>query len=503
MTPDFTDQDGVLRFLSPFWTRSFPDKGFSRGMASTHAAMTLQVHQDSVEFINSASIETAPLYHREIFVPVRLLESSGSIGPLPIAYGEGILYGDQPAGTIYREGDIFEYGGAERRASFYYWSLPSGIHSIGPTLLDRLSVAGNALVEGQDFVSPDGEIVAFPTNPFSDPRFTPRAVTLPDGSETREITLWATNVWVDQNLIYRKFASPFTATKTSSEDLRRFVTALMRLYCGGPSILSLDSFVAACAGQPVSEGEGEIIESIESFGGESLVITDQNVYRVPSGVALRGRISAGTELIKGEPLTTVTQVDDLLSDPTWWTGLVGMTLRPSMQSDGAGALFFPNSQEIAIGGGSASVRFPVLGDPTALESFWSRVDSHGGLGDYLWLKNGVVDENGHQDYSSGTLVNPMQFLVEDLLGNAVIAVRVGIDRVADHRALTKRLSFLDGAVFAGASLAFFIDYSTLEAYDLSTVEETITVARGMGVIEDEVNPNTTESVTPRLSVSRR
>lgn len=492
MKNDFTTEDGALSFLSSFWTSAFPDTGFVRGLSASYALETAQAYQEAVEIINSCSVSETPLHSLELTTPLILNESEMGVGPLPITYGSGIVYGDQPSDSIYREGEIFEFGGKEKLSPFYYFALPENVVSIGSTVVNRLVNPSEVLIADQDFLVVDSRVIAFDRNPFEGGTFPIRAA-----GDDRQIVAWLSSVQSDKNLLYRRHGYPFFTNPASSIELREACKTLFALYTGGPSQLMIDAFVAANARQPVIAEIEEVIEEVEPFGDEIVIVTDRSVYRVASDCPLRAQVKVGARMRAGTPLTEVTQVDDLISNPKWWESEAGITLGRGLQHPDfyKGPLFIPNTEvratPVEVDGGEMSAEFEIFGSEEAVESFWEKV--HQGspeskfLGTELWKRRGITDSNGDPDFDSPVVLNPMGFVVEDLLGVSLVGVRVQADKLDDPVEFLENMKNLHRGLTPISLLIFFIDYSVSEEYDLSDTAEAPTAALGAGIYRDEVD----------------
>lgn len=504
MKQDFTTKDGPLSFLSSFWSLAFPDQGFVQGVGRSYALQAAQAYQDAIEVINTASLDKTPLYHRELVMPITLVESEMSIGPLPISYGSGIVYGDQPGGSIYREGDIFEYGGRERLSSFYYFPVQEDVVSVGSVLTERLVNPLTILAKDRDFIIIDRRVVAFLRNPFEAGAFPVRT----DAGGERTIIAWAHEAHIDKGFLHRRWGFPFFSSEVSTEAMRGFCRSMFSLYAKGPSRLMLDSFVSAMARQPVVSEVVEVVETVAPFDGEQLVVTDKSVYHVPHDVELRPEVFPGARLSGGFPLTKVTQVDDILSDPKWWQTEGGITLNRALQHPDyfGGAIYLPNKDVVAVAHGDASARFEVSGTEDAVRRFWEKVDAGSPDGNYLgyelWKRKGVVDEDGEPDLSRPLLVNPMGLIVEDILGVSIVAVRVVGGQVPDMREFLENMRNLHRGTAPGALLIFFIDYQLSSEYDPSGTAGALGVSMGLGIYEEDFTlSGITESLNTKQSIS--
>jgi len=484
---DFTDPNTFLDFFGSFWNRFFPDQPVIRGIASGDAHTITQLYQELVEAVNAISIHTISPFHRESVYPITLRRSTFSQGPDLLTFGNGSVFGAQPPNGKFFEGATFQYGGLERRSGLYYVGIPDKIREMGACLINSLIDPSVMLVRDSDFIVRD-DIVIFRTNPFDNPLIAKRKISSADGnSEEDEIILWATNVSVDRNELWTQygFAVPDLRQNTlTAPAARRYLEALRAVYnvrAGGPTSRMLDSLVASLVGAPVSRHGGEIVQSIESFSGNTLVITDVEVYRVPDTLEIRPEIKVGVELWAGQPLTTTTQVFDRTVQSNWWTDMPALFVgRDFLMADITSALGFLNeSSPVDVGivetasDGSAgrTGRFYLAGVPGDVEQFWSGVRQRGlsGLGffgDQLYRKFSVVDGNGELDFTQDLLVNPLQLLATDLLADSIIPVKIKVSTATQAALFSDGLHILHDVVPAHLSLLILMDVTVQDEFAL-------------------------------------
>ena len=492
---DFSNKDAFLDFFGSFWNRFFPDQQVLGGVAAGDAHTIAQTYQDMVEQINATSLDTITPFHRELVHPIVLKKSAFSQGPDFLTFGNGAVFGQQPEGGKFRSGVTFQYGGLEQRSGLYYIGIPDRIKNVGRCIINGLIDPSVMLVRDADFILVDDTIV-FKDDPFANPLIAQRAVAAEDGvGDDVEIVLWATNVDIDRKDLYRQYGFAVSNLQDSSEAYRVALRAIYHTFAGGPTLHMLDSFVAALAGLPLARRGNEKVLSIETFGTNTLVITDAEVYSFDQATLdLRPEIQAGTVLWAGQPLTTATQVFDRTLQPNWWVPLSGLTIgRDWLVADITSALTFTNqvvpvelgiTEVSGVGNSGRTGKFYLAGKPSDVEIFWKGVRARSlqegrFLGDELYRRAGVVDGDGNPDFTQDLNVTPLEILANDLLADGVIPVRIEVSSLPQAQFLLQNLRILRDVVPAYLGLMILIDVS---------IEESFPLVAAQSVLETELSP---------------
>jgi hypothetical protein len=448
-------------------------------MASADAIQLGQIYLDFVESVNRLSTREIPVFHKENFKLLILRESQLTRGIDSLKFGAGADYGPQPSDSKFTPGTVFTYGGFTSRSDLYYFSLPSDVVEIGATIMNRPDNPSAVFVRNTDFIVPEPGIIAFKDNPFENSLLSVHLIAAPDGTtQDREILLWMTSADIETHNIYTQFGFIFSSVQTSSEFYRILIEKIFLLFADGPSLGMIDSFVAAAAGQPVVMEAQEVVQSIDMLGSDTLVVTDHSVYRIPDGIPLRESVYAGATLAGGTPLTAVTAVYDRASNTRWWTTEPALALtRDSVQASIEGFLGFFNQIAVvtymgeAIQGRDSTglAEFSIAGLPKDVETFWQYVHDASiardqFLGPLIWRRAGAVllvdadDGLPKPDYEQVVTVNPIQFLVENLIGNNLIVIKINMSLVNQVNSLLQSMVYLRQAIPAHTAIIIFIRF---------------------------------------------
>lgn len=437
MKGDFTNSDNFASYFSSYWSQMFGEPAFIQGVADGCSRQLAQHYINLGEAVNASSIRDIAPFHTELVYPIFIKKSEYSVGPKLLTYGGGGVFGPQLPGGKFKEGKTLQFGAGADLNAMFYADLPDDVCGGGSVIMNRLFQPSVIMVAGADFVFEDG-VVFFREDIFANPLIPQRAIAGPNGSETvdHEIVLWASGVQIEKFDLYRQYGHLFFDRTVSGPAGRQALESIFNLYSSGPSIARLDSFVAASCGFPVSAEALENVVSIETLGGNQVVVTDLGVYKIPAGLTLRDNVIPGSVLQAGTPLTTATVVQDRFSHPLWWTEIDALTLGRNFVVSGNPVLGFVNKDlpvtlldTVNVGGFQHQFcKFYLAGQARSVDEFWAEtrrrsLDRNEFLAETLWIGAGLLDLEGNPDYSQPLMVNPMRIL-NDLIGDNLIIIKI-------------------------------------------------------------------------------
>ena len=184
---------------------------------------------------------------------------------------------------------------------------------------------------------------------------------------------------------------------------------------------------------------GETVEVVTSDNQGQLIITDKTVYRGhPNAVPL---VSVGDVLQPNQDIYDTVQVLDLGDGKTDNLSVLQGLAITSAIADFDDVVVAPNDTgnwtSLGYRDGEPEVRFDLVGEPGAVESFWDGVHARG-----------VATGKPLADFVNATdPVNPMQFLFDNLLGSNVILISIKPEHfLSDAKGFISRLETLVPAV---------------------------------------------------------
>ncbi len=394
--------DQLFEQLGSFWKAYLNDVELLR----YHQWAKLQLHADvylrSVEVAAALSIDQVQPFVARQWRLIRLLESDLSADANVIKYGSGKTFGD---GTIF--GQIDEHS--------FAWKVPADIADIG-LLVDHVIAPRHIYDVATCTFDPDRGELRFAVNPFT----TLDVLPVYDASGAlidRQVLLWARNVKEDHNTPYLRYGGVLGVKSESSPDYVAILQACWHMLVGGPSIAELTRGLMASVGLPFCEG-GETVEVVQVDDEGLAIVTDLRVYRYHADAT--PLVAVGDELEPGQALVDTVQVYEFGSGrPRTYDALAGLAAGPDLLNGVGSSVVFPNVDEEWAVQDDGDVRFTLYGDATDVEAFWDAIHAQGvAAGQTLGNLVGVTGPG------SEIPVNPLKFVVDNLLGANLIVVVV-------------------------------------------------------------------------------
>jgi len=543
---DFDKSRVLISLLGSFWSRTFAGKDQIESYALGTAHIANQTHRNLLETVAAVSRFDVPLFHTETLVPVVIKKSEANnvktasprFDRTSAPFNANITF-NQPANV-----------------AFFSFPLPEKLADVGQ-LFNRITFPTAALTKNVDFViDSDDAALVFNTNPFDNPAFLRRAVTV-NGVDDEEITLWGFCGKFDYEFVFHQFAYAVGIKLKTSQGYKDLTNAVINgLIDGGASAATLDLAFAAICGIPVSSEPTETVEVVDYDSHGLLVVTDKTVYRFSGNanavVSVGQVISAGTQLIRGidikeffvgntyathfaadvsllccpppnnvlvdnafEPL--VTESDDvILLDPNTYTCQPARREITALALDGDylsacfyGDLVFENRQvplEVITDHplGYTYLKFKLGGFPADAERFFDEIHARGVAaaeaapqpcvdGRRRGTLAQLLDKrvNPFAEPTAENLprtINPLQFLVENVLRNNVFVVRILVSTLGQNSLGLYNVRHLRRLLppQTGMIVVFELSAGTDTIDPEHSVAETITTFTGMQPKRDTV-----------------
>lgn len=302
---DLDSGSKLAGLLGSYWQDSFPDKDVLVGIMRAREVMFEQAHIDRSEAVSLAARSTSPVYHTELWKPIKLLKSSANDTTINrLTYGANkALYGQVGVMPYDR---IFNYGESIMGGNNTVIPLDSNIKHIR-LLCNSVTNPTLILVAGVDFLITSDNMLTLALNVFTDPRVQSMNVYTSTGDLDTEATLWAFSCDIDMQYMWKHYGFVVGALSSSSEVYNTFVNAMWDSHVAGSSVDSFRKMLAAAFDAPIAVGD-ETIELILT-GRSVQVVTDKRVYRVPLTATLI--VNVGDVLKPGDFLVDTVDILDL------------------------------------------------------------------------------------------------------------------------------------------------------------------------------------------------
>lgn len=424
------DRPGVLAgALGSFWNSVFADQATLRGYLDGRATLEQQVVQDLSELFDSMSRFTVPLAHTERWYPLRLLKSEMNDAAALLRYGDGAVYGNQPAdGTLY-------FYGVPNAVRDYSFPLPAELVG-GELAYNRLTSPSLAWTQGLDYViNVERGVISFRTNPFDNELIPRRRVY--DGSGVavdEEAGLWLASARQAVPYIRRHYgyvvglAAPGPG-RLEQLGYRELVNACFDSIVAGATLGPLQAAVAACTGIPATRTDGETVAVVSADERGRIIATDREVYRFPAAAV--PKVTVGQTLRVGQALVETVELIEF-QNGACPADLSALSLGRGMLAEGYYAdLVFVNAAKPLIVeenvDGYTKVSFELGGFPTDAEKFFADLHTAGvAAGSTLAM---LLDRRTNKvgQPRAGALpatINPLEFLTQNVLRQNATLLRI-------------------------------------------------------------------------------
>jgi hypothetical protein len=184
-------------------------------------------------------------------------------------------------------------------------------------LSNRPFLPTETLEEGVDFRitqnDSDSCFIRF-ARPLSEYKFSKRPTT----NNEDEYALWATDVVLDDSLMYKSYGKILgVLPEVSSDQFSNFVYGLYYLYLNGPTLSVLEKGLNLVLGIPLVRDSGVVLDiRFNVLTNQYIIITDTDQYILPVGI--NPNVSIDDIVTVGTSLAKWVELKDHVSDGSWW-----------------------------------------------------------------------------------------------------------------------------------------------------------------------------------------
>jgi hypothetical protein len=437
----------LLSVLGSYWADTFQAKDQMASYVQAIAEGAKQNQLNLLETVAALSRFDIPVFHTENWYPITLHKKQLN------ATAANIYKFDQNNITFDNDGAAVFDGVA--LTDFYAFPVATDLVDAGH-IFDRLLFPTVDLISGVDFkIDRANSAILFTRNPFD-------IVTIPrtpvyganNALVDEVIILWAFRANLDYQYVFRQFSYAINVQLESSENAKKLVNAIFDgLVAGGATVKVLNAALSAIFDIPLVLENGEIVEAMANDRRGAFIATNKHVYRCPAGttpvVAVDQVLMAGDKLVDTFSVIELSRgelPDDfaaLALDKNFTTACF------------YGDLIFEN-KEVPLRVNSAHpsnytyVDFELSGFPADVEQFFAEVhargiksiapppdvctvpdaEKYGTLAHLLDQRKTPEGEPTAEDLPA--TINPLQFLVKNVLRNHVIIVTVKIAGLGEN-----------------------------------------------------------------------
>jgi hypothetical protein len=520
----YDQPENLLAVLGSWWARDYASFDQVSSLVRGKAQVERQTLLDIMELIASISRFSVPIYHKDNWYPLYVRESelNGVNTSLPTYDGSNVYAdGEWSFGTPLGD-DKFAFPVADNLIS-------------APVIMNRFTDPTLLMTEQVDYLVAAGTIV-FKMNPFADVRVAKRPVFEDGVVVDQEALLWVWRGEWDWDTIYRQFGYVLRMRLQSSKGYRDLMNAVYDGITGGTSRSDILSAFSAMTGVPLVREAEETVEHVTSDGTELLIITDQQVYKF--GLNAVPIVAVGDVLKRGDSLTDALQVHELNCGETpedlHALALGEGFLSTCFFSD----LIFENKNvplevEPHHPSGYTKVSWGLGGFPLDVDKFFDELHNRGvakaqqpvddceasQVVRYPGSECGEVEFVGRratlahlldrrtepigepQKDNLPQVINPLKFLVENVLRNNAYIVRVKVSSAGSGGVGLHNVKLLRQVVPPHTAMLLLVDLTAKEdSVTVDNLEEQVTTFVGMEPLEDEVTDDLVEDCGPTIRV---
>ena len=520
---DYDRAKNLLALLGTFWYELYEGRSQVLSIAAAKGQVENQTLTDLLAAADALAYRSCPLYHVDNWYLLRLLKSQRNMLGVTQTYYDGSQQFDS--------GQSFDTPPPNARFAF---PAPDDLREI-KQVFNRFTEPSLCWAPGVDFTLATGSI-SFLVDPFLDPRIAKRAVYQDGDVVDEEAVLWVFKGQFDFDTLYRQYGYVLNLRFRSGQAYRRLLTTFFDSIVGGTTALPLLLATSAITGIPVVQEPTETVTTIDTDARGLLIATDQHVYRFPS-VALP-TVAVGDTVRAGQSLTDALTIMELNR------GTIPDDVRALAMGKGFlaacyyGDLIFENKEvplevDESHPSGFTYVKFGLGGFPLDVARFFDELHDRGIAEsqkpidacqptDTVFIPGDECAGEGlpNQRIRRGTLahlldrraepvgeptaaslprtINPLQFLVANVLRNNTTLIRVkaaslGSDSLGLHASTHfRKIVPPHTAVILIVELTPHSDSVTVDM-----LAESLTMFKGMSVA-DNLTELVTDSCRPRI-----
>jgi hypothetical protein len=211
---DFDRTDQLMRMVGSFWENVFTQRFLVRDLVFSKGQLEQQTLQQMSELFDGVSRLKIPVFHKERWHFIRLLESDKNTGKAAQLLYDGEANYD-PAGP-------FKYG-VPRSLERFVWDAPTDLSDVR-VMTNRIQDASRVLTQGVDFLLEKDSLV-FRDDPFQD-ELIPKRDVIQDGEIVdTEIGLWAFHGLFDFQYLFEQFGYVLQLALESSDEYKDLINA--------------------------------------------------------------------------------------------------------------------------------------------------------------------------------------------------------------------------------------------------------------------------------------
>ncbi len=512
----------LLAVLGSWWADDYAGRNQVESLVRGKSQVEQQTMLDLMELLASLSRFTVPIYHTDNWYPLYLKASERNDAATSLLkYDEGAAY------------DAGHYYDVPPRRPYHAFPKPDDMVD-APLVMNRFTDPTLTQNAGVDYVVTDDAII-FRDNPFDDARVAQRTIYQAGVAVDTEALLWVYRGQFDWDTIYRQFGYVISARLESSQGYRDLMNAVYDSMVGGTTTADLLRGFSAMTGVPLVQEAQETVVDIVADTENLIIITDLTVYKF--GLEATPIVEVGETVVRGQALTDALRFHEFNCGVTP-TNLQALALGEGLLSTCFYAdLIFENRDvplvvEEEDPSGYTKVTFGVGGFPLDVDQFFDDLHARG-----VEEANRAIDEC-ETDISTvrypasdcdeseyvgrrGTLahlldlraeqvgepkashlpttINPLQFLIENVLRNNAFLVRIKASSTGSGGVGLHNVRLLRKVAPPHTAMLLVVDLTAAkDSVTVNNINEQISTFVGMEPLADTIDMVSDSRVTIRV-----
>lgn len=501
------EANDLFKFMGSFWKNVHQGRDFIRGIQQVRGIRLAQHYLDLLETLKLQDRRGLPVFHRELWKPLRLRKSSADSSRANLLkLDNGMVLGEQPAGSKYGEGTELAIGGKGTLEGYVTYAVEDDIVEIVSGIANSVINPKTVYKVSTEFPNAEADVIykdgtlIFPVanDPFrEDTTFDVYDVADDiDGElvQDQEVVLWAADALIDKKYLADHMAYALGINCPSSELAKRIINAGWdALNCGlTPELIR--TLFAAMLNIPVIQESEERILRILNTDDEKTVVTNRHTYTLYSKAQLRDTVRIGSTLHRGDILDKSVKIYPILTDVDA-KNLTELTEYADTLEDDIPVLTLPKSilrTQTAYGlsvewnptrvedtgeldaNGHRKLWFEIGGEEEDVIAFWKDVWDHAERNNIdleTYFNDCQPVEQALGSSPEEWQIVPAKFFLKYMIGGNTLIVTVDTEQVEDDSCLRNPMFFdlLTEALPSGMRL-FCIEHKTVEDDDYDTEE---------------------------------
>jgi hypothetical protein len=487
-TNDFDRVGQLMGMVGSFWNNVFSQRSFVLDTVFAKGQLEQQTLQQMCELFDGVSRLKIPVFHKERWYSLKLLESDRNTGK-----AAQLLYNGE---ADYDAAGPYKYG-VPRQLERFAWDAPTDLKDV-KVITNRLHDAGRTLTLGVDFLLEQDSLI-FQKDPFLDDFIVKRDVVVDGEITDREIALWAFHGDFDFQYLFEQFGYVLQLALESGQGYKDLINSTFDALVEGTTQQSVEQFFESLTGTKLVVNATETVEEVRTEVGRKLVITDKAVYPFsPNATVL---VSEGDEVTEGQSLADTLQFFEFNRGqcPSAADCPAVVLGRGFLGPGFFGDLVFENESKAMVvttdDEGFTRLSWELGGFPGDVTKFFDDLHTRGvaageTLANLLDTRTNKVGEPGASNLPA--TINPMEFLCENIFRNNAYMVKIqsgsfGPDAVGMNAGkILRKVHPPQTAIIIVAQLAYKDDDIIMEDPGTDTApgyEEVATVYSGMSQSE--------------------